>query len=240
MARESLVMRRRAILRKKWRTRILIALLVALALFPPMWAVYLVAWLVWRSRPRQRSMRRVKKGVRSLEKNRTGPALKELQDAHLIDPSNPDALYWLGLLLSHQERHDEAEEALSIVARRIPGLPEIESALVDAYLAQGDPETALHHAQRLFDLEPHAPASLVKLSEAFEALGRVDMAIQALQQAPLSARLPSPGLLEVHYRLAELYLTEGDRDLALEHFKRIYARDISFRDVRSRVEELEP
>ena len=238
-ARQSLVTRRQVWLRRRRRKRLLIAIAVILALFPPMWAVYLVGWLIWRSRPPQRSMRRVRKAVRALERNRTGVALKHLQEAHYLDPSNNDALYWLGLLLNRQRRHEEAEEALSLVAERVPGLPEVEAGLVKAYMAMDEPESAVYHAQQLFDLAPHAPHSLLTLAKAFEAAGRLDLAIQALEQAPLHKRALTDALVQIHYRLGTLYDQQGDPAQALHHFKRVYARDISYQDVRSRVKALE-
>ena len=236
---QSIVTRRNAMRRRRRRKQLLTALVVVLAIFPPMWAVYLLAWLYWRSRPRQKSMRITRKAIHSLEKNRKGVALQQLQEAHLKDPSNSDALYWLGLLLSRQERHEEAAEALSLVADRVPGLPEVESALVDAYIATGRPESAVYHAQRMFDAAPYAPEAPLKLAEAFEAAGRLDLAIQALEQAPLHKRTLTGPLMEIHYRLGDLYERQGERGRALEHFKRVYARDVSFRDIDSRLAALE-
>jgi tetratricopeptide (TPR) repeat protein len=234
----TLVTRRQAWLRRR-RRWLLAAVAVALALFPPMWAVYLVAWMVWRRRPRQRSMRLVRRGVRALEADRMGLALRGFQEAHLLDPSNTDALYWLGLLLSRQERHGEAEEALSLVAERVPGLPEVEGALADAYVALGDPAAAVYHAQRLAEAAPYAPEALLKLADAFEAAGREDLAVEALERAPLHGRRVASALLPLHYRLGALYERGGDAERALYHFKRVYAQDIAYEDVRARVEALE-
>lgn len=185
VVRPSIVTRRQASLRRRRRKRILVTFAIVLGLFPPVWAVYFLAWIVWRRRSPQKSMRLVRSAVRALEKNRTGIALQQLQQAHLLDAGNNDALYWLGLLLSNQDRHDEAAEALSLVAERIPGLPEVEAALVDAYVATNDPESAVYHG------------------------------------------------------LGELYEREGDSVRARDHFKRVYAQEVTYRDVRARLESLQ-
>jgi tetratricopeptide (TPR) repeat protein len=237
--RPSIVTRRQAWLRRRRRKRILITFAIVLGLFPPMWAVYLLAWMIWRSRPPQKSMRRVHHAVRALEKNRTGIALQQLQEAHLLDPTNNDALYWLGLLLSKQDRQAEAAEALSLVADRVPGLPEVESALVDAYVATDEPESAVYHAQRLLEAAPYAPDTPLKLSIAHEAAGRPDLAIEALHQAPLHKYVLTDTLVQIHYRLGTLYECQGDPAQALHHFNRVYARNPAYRDVRARVETLE-
>jgi len=235
----SLATRRQGALRRRLRNRMLVAVALALALFPPMWALYFVAWLVWRGRPRQQSMRRVRRAVRALRKGQSGPALRHLQDAHFRDPSNTDALYWMGLLLSRQHRQEEAEEVLSLVAERVPGLPEVEAALVDAYVALELPESAVHHAQRLVQAQPYSSDALLKLSEAFAAAGRLDLAIEALRQAPLDRRVLSDALVDVHFQLGVLYERQGDLGAALRHLKRVYARDTAYRDVRARVLSLE-
>jgi tetratricopeptide (TPR) repeat protein len=235
----SLATRRQGTLRRRRRKQVLVAIALALAIFPPMWAVYLVAWLVRRSRPRQQSMRRVRRAVRALRKGQSGPALRHLQDAHFRDPSNTDALYWMGLLLSRQHRQEEAEEVLSLVAERVPGLPEVEAALVDAYVALEQPESAVHHAQRLVHAQPYNADALLKLSEAFVAAGRLDLAIESLRQSPLDRRVLSDALVDVHFHLGVLYERQGDPRAALHHLKRVYARDAAYRDVRARVLSLE-
>ena len=236
---KSIVTRRAEWLRRRRRKRVLIAIALLLCVFPPMWAVYLLSFLIWKTRPPQRSMRRVRMAIRSLKKNRPGVAMKHLQEAHYLNPSNNDALYWLGLLLNRLNRHEEAEEALSLVAERVPGLPEVEAALAESYLAIDEPENAVYHAQQLFDLAPQAPESLLLLAEAFEATDRPDLAIETLEQAPLNKRKLSNGLVQIHYRLGALYEQQGDLARALHHFKRVYARDISYLDVRARVKALE-
>ena len=235
----SIVTRRHAAIRRRRRKRILIGIALLLCVFPPMWGVYLISWLVWRTRPRQQSMRRVRKAVRALGQNHTGVALRQLQEAHYRDPANNDALYWLGLLLSQQQRHEEAEEALSLVAERVPGLPEVEAALAEAYLAMDDSDNAIHHAQRLLDVAPHDPLSLLTLARAFEAADKLDLAIQTLEQAPIHKRTLTDALVQIHYHLGILYQKQDNPAQALHHFTRVYARDITFRDVKERVRELE-
>lgn len=238
--RASLVTRRHAARRRRRRKRVLTVVAVVLGLFPPMWALYLIGWLIWRSQPTQQSMRRVRRALRALEKDQTGVALRHLQEAHYLDPANSDALYWLGLLLSQQQRPEEAAEALSLVAARVPGLPEVEAALVDAYVAMAAPEAAVYHAQRLLDVAPYAPETPLRLADAFEAAGRLDLAIEALEQAPLHKPVLTDALVQIHYRLGALYEREGRPEKALHHLKRVYARDAGYRDVRARLEALAP
>ena len=227
--------RPKGILRKK----ILKGIGIVMGLFPPVWPFYFGGWLFYRSRPAQKSMRQVRKAIQALDKGQTGIALKLLQDAHYLDPTNNDALYWLGMVLKTQNRLEEAADALSLVSERVPGLPEVEAALVDVYVATQESESAVYHAQRLLDIAPYQPETPLKLADAFEAAGQLDLAIDALERAPLHKRVLTPALVEIHYRLGILFEKQNELVKAQHHFKRVLARDISFKDVGSRIQALE-
>ena len=235
----SVVARRNAQLAQRRRRLLTFFVIASAILFPPLLVPYLVAWVVVRNKPANKSMRRVREGVKALEKERIGIALQRLQEAHLLDPSNDDALYWLGLLLADQRRHDESVEALTLLSERVPGLPEVEAALLDAHHQTGDAEAVVHHAQRLLDLDPYNLDALVKLADGFEALGRPALAIETLRHAPLYKRTLDEPLKRVHYRLATLYERHGDPSHALEHYRRLYAADVTYMDVGARLEALE-
>ncbi|NNE69764.1 MAG: tetratricopeptide repeat protein [Rhodothermales bacterium] len=218
-------------LRRKVFTRIAFVI----GIFPPFWPITLGTWLVLRRRPKSRAMRLVKSAIKQLDRGNIGIAVKKLQDAHFQDPHNCDALYWLGMVMAAQDRPNEAIEALTLVADRVPGLPEVETALVDAYLDTDDANAALHHAQRLFNAFPYETASLLKLAEAFQAVGKPLMAIQTLTQAPLHKPRLTQDLLQVHYELGKLYEQEGEADKARQHFERVYAADAGYEDVAARM-----
>lgn len=180
-------------------------------------------------------MRLVKKAIKELDRGNIGIAVKKLQEAHFQDPHNCDALYWLGMVMAAQDRPTEAIEALSLVADRIPGLPEVETALVDAFLDTKEPNAALYHAQRLFNAFPYETASLLKLAEAFVAVEQPEMAIRTLEQAPLHKPLLTAELLQLHFELGKLYDTTGNADQARTHFERVYAADAGYEDVADRI-----
>ncbi len=217
--------------RKALRTAAIIA-----GLLPPFWPISFVTWMVWRSRPTQKSMRLVHKAIKSIEKGQQGVALKQLQDAHYLDPSNNDALYWLGFLLKRLNRTEEAADALSLVSERVPGLEEVEAALVDIYIAMGEPEGAVYHAQRLLDVAPYAHFTLLKLADAYEANNQATLAVEALKRAPLHKPTLTDELVAIHYRLGLLYEAQNDAELARQHFERVYARDITYKDIRTRMQ----
>lgn len=233
----SLVSRRYAAERRRRRRWLLafVAAVVAVAGFGVPLALYLVAWLVWRNRPAHKSMRRVRQAIRALERGQTGVAFQRLQEAHFLDPSNNDALYRLGLLLAEQRRYSEAIEALSLVNERVPGLPEVEQALLEASVETADHEQAVYYAQRILERDPYDLQVLVRLADAFEALGQANLAIRVLEQTPHYRRTLDDGMKQVLYRLAALYERRGDYARAREHYERLAAGDASFRDVRDRL-----
>lgn len=239
LASPSIATRQPAAMKRKRRSVVLKVVGVVLGLFPPMWPVYFGGWLYWRNKLPQKSMRLVNKGIKALEKGQTGVALKHLQDAHYLNPANNDALYWLGMLLTEQNRHEEAIDALSLVSERVPGLQEVETALVDAYVTTNDSEAAVFHAQRLLEIAPYHPGTPLKLADAFELADRPDLAIDALKRAPLHKRSLTRALKETHYRLGSLYEQAGNETQAVKHFKLVYATDVTFKDVKARLESLE-
>lgn len=237
---KSIVARRNEFVRQRRRRRWMIAVAVIMGVgFPPILFLYFIAWLVWQNKPKNKSMRLVKSGLRALEKNQTGIALKRLQEAHLLDHHNYDALYWLGMLLVGQRRYAEAIEALSIVHDHVPGLPEVDAGMLDAYYELKDYENAIYHAQRLLELDPYDLYVLLKLADCYEALGKPGLALSVLQHAPLLKRILDEPLKQIHYRLAHLYEEQGENERALEHYRRIYTSDSTFRDVKEKLEVLE-
>lgn len=223
--------------RKKRAAYTVLALIIAFMTFPLIPA-YFIAWLLWANRPKQKSKRLVRKSVRSLIDGKTGIAVKDLQEAHLLDPHNTDALYWLGLVLAEQGRHEDARDALNVVHERTSTIPEVEAALLESCFATGRYDEAILHAQRLLNLEPGNLDALLMLANAFEATGDVDAAIETLQHAPLYMQTLNDQLKQILYRLAELHERRGDHETALKHFLRLYTTDVTFRDVHQRVEAL--
>ncbi|MFT4605467.1 MAG: tetratricopeptide (TPR) repeat protein [Rhodothermales bacterium] len=218
--------------------RVLRGVAITVGLFPPFWPITLGTWLFLRRRPPTRSLRLVQKAIADLDRGNNGIAVKRLQEAHFLDPTNSDALYWLGLVMSAQDRPEDAIEALSLVAERIPGLPEVETALTDAYLDTDKPEAALYHAQRLFDSAPYDTNSVLKLAEAFTASGQPALAIRTLSQAPLHRTRLTKDLIRVHYELGRLLQDAGEGSEARAHFERAFAADAKFEDVADRLEAL--
>lgn len=218
--------------------RVLRRIAFVVGLIPPFWPVSIGTWLILRRRPHNKSMRLVSQAIADLDRGNIGIAVKKLQEAHFLDPNNSDALYWLGLVMSAQDRPTDAIEALSLVAERIPGLPEVEAALTDAYLDTENAEAAVFHAQRLFDSAPYDTNSILKLAEAFVASGQKELAIRTLTQAPLYKTRLTRDLIGVHYELGRLLQESGDAEKAQEHFERVSAADAKFEDVADRLEAL--
>ncbi len=215
--------------------RVLRGVALVIGLIPPFWPFSLGTWLYLRRRPHSKSLRLVRQAIADLDRGNIGIAVKKLQEAHFLDPNNSDALYWLGLVMSAQDRPADAIEALSLVAERIPGLPEVETALTDAYLDSDKPEAALFHAQRLFDSAPYDTNSILKLAEALTASGQNELAIRTLTQAPLYKTRLSRDLIRVHYELGRLLQEAGEEDKARDHYERVYTADAKFEDVASRL-----
>lgn len=78
--------------------------------------------------------------------------------------------------------------------------------------------------------------SLIYLGLAFKAKEQFDIALEQLQSALGNLTAMDDVKKEVLYELGSLYETTGKNELARSHFKEIYAVDIGYRDVASKVE----
>lgn len=235
----SVLVRRHEVVKNKKKKAAFVALALVIAFMTfPLIPVYLIAWMLWANRPKQKSKRLVRKSIGSLVDGKTGIAVKDLQEAHLLDPHNTDALYWLGLVLAEQGRHEDARDALNVVHDRVSTLPEVEAALLESSFATGRYDEAIIHAQRLLNLEPFNLDALLMLANAFDATGDTDSAIETLQHAPLFKKTLDDSLKQILYRLAGLYERRGDTATAVKHLRRLYTADVNFRDVRQRLDAL--
>src|SRR5262249_49564332 len=111
-------------------------------------------------------------------------AAKLCARAERIDPSSPAIYHLWGLLLSEQERWEEAEKRLRKALALAPTHGGSNKALSEALLHQGQATDAVRYARRAVRWgPPNSPQPLLTLADAYEAAGRTPDARNALERA---------------------------------------------------------
>ena len=90
--------------------------------------------------------------------------------------------------------------------RPMPGSAQVLSNLGLAFLASGEPESALVYLDQAVASDPHSPTVLVNRAAALEALARFDEAEHQLR----CALEVDPGFVPALYNEAILVLSRGD------------------------------
>ena len=122
--------------------------------------------------------------------------------------------------VAHHEagRLDQAKAAYRAALDISPGHAAITHNLGVVAAAQGDPRSAIAHFDRAIAAEPQYASAHYNRASALQTLGQTREAIQGFARACTI----EPGHYDAHRALGFLWLAEGNRGRALDHFARIY------------------
>jgi tetratricopeptide (TPR) repeat protein len=122
-------------------------------------------------------------------------------------------------LIHHRAgRLAEAEAAWLAVLRVAPGHPGARHNLGVITGARGEPHAAIAHFDAAIAAQPDYAAAHYNRAVACHALGRTRDALAGMSRACAI----DPGHYDAHHALGLLWLAEGERDRALDHFARTY------------------
>ncbi|WP_297091011.1 ammonia-forming cytochrome c nitrite reductase subunit c552 [uncultured Draconibacterium sp.] len=132
------------------------------------------------------------------------------------DADNEAANLNLGLLLAEQGRLDEAEKALSAAVNANPGNQPVAAKNLSVIVAQrGDLAAAVKYASLAYKARPNDPDYAYTLAYYQSQNGQTSAAKKTLQQIIKS----NPGYLTATSFLADIYLREGNKNMALKLYK---------------------
>ncbi len=161
----------------------------------------------------------VKKASEKIRSGDFDGAIALLDEVLSRNPSDANALFYLGLSRAGKQQHKEAIEALTKVTELQPEFPGAWLQLGICYGKLGDTEKALAAYDKDLKLEPgNAPALYNAGLLLFEA-NRVDEALARFEQG-IAAKPSDPDLLDM---AARCYIHEGKLDRALEYLERARA-----------------
>ena len=145
-----------------------------------------------------------------------------------LDPHSPDVLYELSLYRMALGQDSIGMADLCEAVERAPRNTHFRQALAAFYLEQRKTEEALHHLERLSQLQPRRSDVLMQMVNLYEAQGAHEEAIRTLDRIEtLEGKIPS-----VSFRKFGLYKEMGQEKrafAALEALCKEYPHEMSYR-----------
>ena len=143
-----------------------------------------------------------------------GQAIAEYRIAVAMKPSVPNLHYSLGHLLWKDLKTDEARKELNAELELNPLHAGALHDLGNTYLLEHQPEQALTYLKRAAAVEPKDPGTHRDLGTAY-----ADLHDFAKAEAEFKAAIPEDQDGSVHYKLARVYLAEGQKENAAREFE---------------------
>lgn len=137
-------------------------------------------------------------------------------------------------------RKERADLVLSEARARVAKYPndlQFRFELGEALLHAGQHSDAIPELQAALRQPSFRVRAMTLLSLCFRAKGMLDMAAKRLEEADAELRVIDDTKKDVLYNLGLVYEEMGQREKAIEAFKKIYEADYGYRDVAKRVED---
>ena len=204
-------------------------------LFPPLGIVLLITWLVHRNRPKNKARRLAEEGL-LLAEHSPAAAMPLLEEAHQLDPQENSILAAAGLVAHNAEDHKMAWRFLAELGRHSRLSSSEMFLLGHSYYETDQYDKAIETLQNIPEDYDQYNKVILLLAGCFTEKEDVEAAIETLRRGPLRAIHMDDDLKELHYQLGLLHASLEDLETANYHFRRIYAADVTYRDVKERVD----
>lgn len=211
---------------------------------PPLGIVMLLGVIFYYYRrnksPKYQAEQRIKKAKALFQEQKYSEAEPLLLEASDLLPENTETDYLLGGVYHNQEKYKEATPYLENANKRDPSHEGTIVALGNCYFNLGEFDKAIALMQSFPGGWENNLKAIQLLGLSFSNKKQYDLAIEVFKKAPLMKRNLDSTLLELHYNLGLLYEASGDKKNALKHFKKVYAYDMSYKDVMGKVDGTAP
>lgn len=195
------------------------------------------AWLLWRSRPKQKAKRLARRAL-SMVKQNPAAAMSLLEEAHKLFPENDQILYLAGAASHDAEDFKMSARFLGELRRRVPEAFRAELLLGHAYFRTGEHDRAIEVLQQIPEESEDHTKALLLMGTVFSQREDYESAVETFRRGPLRKRKLDEDLKELHYQLATHYEHLGDKAAAKRHYRRVYTTDVGYRDVNQRLHKL--
>jgi tetratricopeptide (TPR) repeat protein len=153
------------------------------------------------------------------EQGRSAEAVRRLEEAIALYPTNPELLYYLGTIHEEAERYEEALSALKRAIEKAPSNANFVFRLGVVYDKQKNKDASIEAMRRVIELDPKNANALNYLGYTFAEMGtNLDEAEQLIIEA-LKYK-PDDGYITDS--LGWVYYQKGDYPRALEYLKKAH------------------
>lgn len=161
----------------------------------------------------------VKKASEKIRSGDLDGAIALLDPVVARNPSDANALFYLGLSRAGKQQYKEALEALTRVTQLQPGFPGAWLQIGICYGKLGDTEKALDAYEKNLRLDPGNAAALYNSGLILFEANRNEEALARFEQG-IAVKPTDPDLLDM---AARCYIHDGKFDRALEHLEKARA-----------------
>jgi len=201
---------------------------------PPLGVLMLIGWGIHRSRPHNKARRLAKRALKIAETN-PNAALPVLEEAHVINPKDDQILATAGYVAHNAEDYKMAWRFLAELKRHNKLVPSELLLLGHSYYRTGHIDKAIAVLQEIpEDFDQYTKVSLV-LAGCFSEKEDYEAARDVLEHRPARVLNMDDDMKELEYQLGVIYTYLGENETANQHFRRLYAADIRYRDIRERI-----
>jgi len=158
---------------------------------------------------------RLENAATLIRDNKLPEAERQLSAILKSNVNQPDALNLLGAIRAKQGRLPEAEKLFSRALSANAGLISARTNLVQLYLIQGKPQSAISELNEILRLEPTNEDAFDKLQRLLLTHKRLEEFITLIERAKTTRLVPFSLLLS----LGDIYLEKKNADKAEENFR---------------------
>lgn len=181
----------------------------------------------------------VRKAKKSLRAERFEEALTPLREANILEPDNISIQYMLGVVQHVIGKYEDSISQLTSYVNSAPHDLDAKLVLAYSYYKNDQFKEAVPLLQQFPQEHPNYLLVILLLGDSFIQIKEFDMAVEVLKRGPTRKTKLDPYLLQLHYLLGVAYKGKGAKSSALKEFNRVYAFDVSYKDVEKNLKELE-
>lgn len=217
----------------------IIAIIIGIAL-PPLGVIMVIGAVIYyyqrNKSPKYQAEQRIKKAKAFFQEQKYAEAEPLLIEAAQIYPENTETDFLLGGVYHNQGNYKEAAPYLERAHQQDPSHEGTLVSLANCYFNLGEFDKVIPLMQNFPGGWENNMKALQLLGLSFSNKKQHDLAIEVFKKAPLTKRNLDDGLLELHYNLGLIYEAAGQKANAQKHFKKVYAYNMNYKDVLSKVD----